>query len=108
MGGGLLDAAVGLSDWLTQQRRTLHMVPELSLHEFKTSEHCAHEMAKLGLTVRKLWGEGFVADLDVPGATSCIALRADMDALPIQELRLVVVRRWPIQRRARRVEGGRR
>lgn len=82
----LIDAAQSIQEWLTQQRRTLHMVPELSLHEFKTSEHCAAEIAKLGLNVRKLWGEGFVADLDVPGATGRIALRADMDALPIHEL----------------------
>jgi amidohydrolase len=82
----LMTAAEGMQEWLTTQRRTLHMVPELSLNEFKTSEHCANECRKLGLKVTKLWGEGFIADLDVPGAKGRIAVRADMDALPIQEL----------------------
>jgi len=82
----LLTAAQGIQEWLTTQRRTLHMMPELSLNEFKTSEHCAGECRKLGLRVTRLWGEGFIADLDVPGAKGRVALRADMDALPIQEL----------------------
>jgi amidohydrolase len=82
----LLKEAEAIQDWLVEQRRTLHMVPELSLHEFKTSEHCANELGKLGLKVRKLWGEGFVADIDAPSGKGRIALRADMDALPIQEL----------------------
>lgn len=83
----LTKQAEGLSEWLVTQRRTLHMMPELSLNEFKTSEHCANEMEKLGLKVkRNLWGEGFTADLDVEGATGRVALRADMDALPIHEL----------------------
>ena len=82
----LLDAAKDMQEWLTTQRRTLHMVPELSLHEFKTSEHCANEMTKLGLKVTKLWGEGFIADLDAPNGQGRVAIRADMDALPIQEL----------------------
>ncbi|MCA8915229.1 MAG: amidohydrolase [Planctomycetes bacterium] len=82
----LLTAAEGLQEWLTTQRRTLHMMPELSLNEFKTSEHCANEMSKLGLKVTKLWGEGFIADLDAPNGKGRVALRADMDALPIQEL----------------------
>ncbi|MBX3458977.1 MAG: amidohydrolase [Planctomycetes bacterium] len=82
----LLAAAQQLQDYLTTQRRTLHMMPELSLHEFKTSEHCAHELSKLGLKVSKPWGEGLIADIDGPNAKGRIALRADMDALPIHEL----------------------
>jgi amidohydrolase len=83
----LLASAQGLHDWLVQTRRTLHMAPELSLHEFKTAEYCATELEKLGLKVtREVWGQGLVADLDVPGAERRVALRADMDALPIQEL----------------------
>ncbi|MHC4841849.1 MAG: M20 metallopeptidase family protein [Planctomycetota bacterium] len=82
-----LNAAEGIHDWMVERRRTLHMMPELSLHEFKTSEYLATELEELGLKVtRNLWGEGLTADLDVEGAKSRVALRADMDALPIQEL----------------------
>ena len=87
MSNEMLKHAEEISEWLVTQRRTLHMMPELSLEEFKTGEHCANEMEKLGLKVtRNLWGEGFIADLNVEGAEGRIALRADMDALPIQEL----------------------
>lgn len=86
MSNELLTAAKEMQEWLTTQRRTLHMVPELSLNEFKTSEHCAQQLADMGLKVTKLWGEGFVADLEAPNGKGCVAIRADMDALPIQEL----------------------
>jgi amidohydrolase len=83
----LLDTANTLKDWMVQARRTLHMMPELSLNEFKTGEYLAAELEKIGCKVtRNLWGEGLIADIDVPGAAGRIALRADMDALPIQEL----------------------
>ncbi|MCF6229109.1 MAG: amidohydrolase, partial [Planctomycetes bacterium] len=82
-----LKAAQAIQDWLTEKRRTLHMMPELSLHEFKTAEYVALEFEKLGLKVtRNLWGEGFIADLEAPNAAGRVALRADMDALAIQEL----------------------
>ncbi|MCA8911375.1 MAG: amidohydrolase [Planctomycetes bacterium] len=86
MSTDLLNAAKEMQEWLTTQRRTLHMVPELSLHEFKTSEHCAQQLTELGLKVTRLWGEGFIADLDAPNGKGRVALRADMDALPITEL----------------------
>ncbi len=82
----LLTEARKLDDWLSTQRRTLHMLPELSLYEFKTSAHCFSELERLGLKPRKLWGEGFICDIDGPNAKGRVALRADMDALPIQEL----------------------
>ncbi|MEE9311024.1 MAG: amidohydrolase [Planctomycetota bacterium] len=82
-----LKAAQDIQDWTTEKRHTLHMMPELSLHEFKTSEYVAQEFEKLGLKVtRNLWGEGFIADLEAPNGTGRVALRADMDALAIQEL----------------------
>ncbi|MBP9891267.1 MAG: amidohydrolase [Planctomycetes bacterium] len=83
----LLDQANIHRDWLVKTRRELHQKPELSLKEKATAARCADELEKLGLKVkRNLWGEGFIADLDVKGAKGRIALRADMDALPIQEL----------------------
>lgn len=82
----LLAEARSLQDWLSGLRRTLHMMPELSLREYKTSAHLADELGRLGLKPSKLWGEGLVADIDAPKGAGRIALRADMDALPIQEL----------------------
>ena len=68
-------------------RRDMHMYPELSHHEEKTPEKIAQFYKDLGVTeVRtKVGGRGVVATLEggKPGRT--IALRADFDALPIQD-----------------------
>ena len=68
-------------------RRYLHERPELSFHEVHTPAYIANFHRKLGLEVREHVGErGVVATLrgGKPGKT--VALRADFDALAIQEL----------------------
>lgn len=70
----------------TQWRRALHAEPELGFQEVKTSERVAQLLSSFGLQVhRGLGGTGVVATLS-NGAGPSIGLRADMDALPIQEL----------------------
>lgn len=67
-------------------RQKLHSHPELRYEELNTAKIVAEELTRLGLNVQTGVGKtGVVAVLDsgVPGKT--IALRADMDALPIQE-----------------------
>lgn len=67
-------------------RRDLHSFPELGFEESETAAKVAAELSKLGLEfTANVGGHGIVADLygNRPGRT--IALRADMDALPIQE-----------------------
>lgn len=67
-------------------RRYLHQHPELSFHETKTAAYIASQYESLGIPVRKqVGGNGVVATLKggKPGRT--IALRADFDALPIQD-----------------------
>ncbi len=66
-------------------RRDLHQHPELSWQEERTSRVIADRLGELGIAFRKaVAGTGIIAD--IPGQTStCIALRADMDALPLQE-----------------------
>ncbi|HET7579952.1 MAG TPA: M20 family metallopeptidase [Bacillales bacterium] len=69
-------------------RRELHQNPELSFKEVKTSRFIAAYHQKLGHEVRAgVGGNGVVARLKgaKPGPT--VALRADFDALPIQEER---------------------
>lgn len=71
---------------MTQIRRHLHMHPELSYKEFETVNYICHFYDKLGIPYEKNIGEnGIVARIEgqLPGRT--VALRADFDALPIQE-----------------------
>ncbi|MCB0277060.1 MAG: amidohydrolase [Calditrichaeota bacterium] len=68
-------------------RRDIHMNPELGFEVHRTAGIAAAALKELGLAVREGVGKsGVVGDLRIPEATRTIALRADMDALPIQEL----------------------
>ena len=81
----LLDRAAAFEADLVQLRRHFHAHPELAFGEVKTAEECARRVEALGYTVRRGVGiTGVVAELR-NGEGPTIALRADMDALPIQE-----------------------
>lgn len=69
---------------LLSMRRDLHEHPELSWHEERTAAQVAASLRALGLSVRTgVAKTGVVADIGASGPM--VALRADMDALPIQE-----------------------
>ncbi len=71
---------------LTAWRQDLHQHPELGFQEHRTSDFVAARLAEWGIEVhRGIAGTGLVGVLKgQPGAGS-IGLRADMDALPMQE-----------------------
>lgn len=78
--------ALDLTPGLVALRRELHQHPELSHEEAETASRVARELDRLGIPYRAgVGGHGVVADIigGLPGPM--IALRADMDALPIQE-----------------------
>ncbi|MFQ5650125.1 MAG: M20 family metallopeptidase [bacterium] len=67
-------------------RRHLHQHPELSWKEFQTAERIALMLQEEGLSVnREVCGTGLVADLEGVADGKTIAIRADMDALPIHD-----------------------
>ncbi len=73
-----------LADLVTHYKH-LHQNPELSKKEHKTGEYIAKELAQLGFTVTPgLAGTGVVA-LYANGDGQTLMLRADMDALPVEE-----------------------
>ncbi|PYV89635.1 MAG: amidohydrolase [Acidobacteria bacterium] len=74
-------------------RRDLHQYPELSNREFRTSEKVAGFLKSLGLPVQTgVAKTGVVALLQGAQAGPAVAIRADMDALPITELNEVPYR----------------
>ena len=80
------DAATALEPRLVELRRDIHAHPELAFEETRTAGIVAAELARLGIAHRT--GVGRTGVLGViegarPGPT--LAIRADMDALPIQE-----------------------
>ena len=74
-----------IKDEIYAIRRHFHRYPELSFKEFNTAETISEHLNNLGISHKKGVGKtGIVGEINFgPGPT--IALRADMDALPIQE-----------------------
>jgi amidohydrolase len=67
-------------------RRYIHQHPELSFHEHKTADYICGLLGKENIPFRQgIAGTGILADIAGRGDGKIIALRADMDALPIQE-----------------------
>ena len=74
-----------ISDWIIDIRRELHKHPELMYEEVKTSALVRRELDKLGITYQSpIAKTGVLASIG-NGKGPCVALRADMDALPIHE-----------------------
>ena len=83
---GTLSALHALSPEFTALRRDIHRHPELGYQEFRTSELVAQQLASWGYRVtRGLGGTGVVGQLVRGQGAKRLGLRADMDALPIQE-----------------------
>ncbi len=81
----LLAEARAFAADLVEIRRDLHMHPELGFHEVRTSGVVARELEPLGIEVRRVAQTGVLGVLPGPRPGRTVALRADMDALPITE-----------------------
>jgi len=85
--------AAALQPKLVEIRRDLHQHPELSNREFRTAGIVAEYLKGLGLSVQTgVAHTGVVGLLEGNRPGSTIAVRADMDALPIQEINAVPYR----------------
>lgn len=80
-------ATEAIYEEVVQMRRHIHQNPELSFEEHQTSQYVQDQLTRFGIQFSTGWVKtGIVADItpDHP-VDEWIALRADMDALPIQE-----------------------
>jgi len=74
-------------------RRHMHMYPEISFQEENTKEYIYDQIRDLGLDIRRdVGGNGIIARLHVDDKLPTIGLRADFDALPIQDAKDVSYR----------------
>jgi amidohydrolase len=83
----LIDEIVADKPLLTEWRRDFHAHPELAYEEHRTSKLVAERLADFGVEVHTGYGgTGVVGRLKAGSGNRAIALRADMDALPMTEL----------------------
>lgn len=81
----MLEQAKAIEDFIVDFRHQLHMYPELGFQEFRTTEKIEEELKKLGLKYVRFQPTGLMVEIEGSPTGKCVALRADMDALPIQE-----------------------
>lgn len=81
----ILDKVKSIEDYIISFRRELHENPELSGQEYKTQEKIMKELDKLGIPYVKAGNTSLIATLKGANSGKTIALRADIDALPITE-----------------------
>lgn len=81
----IISDAKEIQPWIVEKRRTIHMNPELMYEEFETSKLVQNTLTELDIKFQKDIAITGVVGVLGNGDGPCIALRADMDALPIHE-----------------------
>lgn len=82
----ILQLATAIHPEVVATRRHLHQHPELSFHEYQTSAFVAAKLDELNIPFEKMADTGLVALIKgAKPSDHVLALRADMDALPINE-----------------------
>jgi amidohydrolase len=83
--GDLCASIDSLAPELLALQRDLHAHPELSRGELRTTAAIAARLAQAGITARTMPVSGVIADLGAEQPAYRVALRADLDALPVGE-----------------------
>ena len=81
----ILDKAKEIENYIINFRRDLHENPELSGQEFETQKKIMKELDKLGITYKKAGNTSLIAILKGGKDGKTVALRGDIDALPVKE-----------------------
>ena len=74
-----------LKEYTRTLRRTFHRMPEISGQEFKTRARLEEELNSLGIPFIELPGTGLIGKIDTGKPGLHLALRADIDGLPVPE-----------------------
>jgi amidohydrolase len=83
----LIDEIVRFHSHLKDIRRDLHAYPELCFEERRTADVVAEKLSEWGIPLlRGMAGTGVVGIIKHGESRRAIGLRADMDALPVQEI----------------------
>lgn len=80
-----LEKAKSIKDWIVEVRRDFHMNPEPSFEEVRTSNIIAEKLKEMGVEVTRIGKTGVLGTLKGGAPGKVIGLRADIDALSVQE-----------------------
>jgi amidohydrolase len=75
-----------IKEYIIEKRREFHRFPEPSWQEYKTSEKIKRELEKMKIPFKPIGKTGIIAEIKGDKKGKKIALRADIDALEIEEL----------------------
>lgn len=75
----------GYYDELVSLRRHIHKNPEPSFHETETTNYICRYLDKFNIDYKRLPNTGLIARIDTGVPGKCVAFRADIDALKIEE-----------------------
>ena len=80
------DLAKKYSQYIIDMRREFHMYPESSWNEIETSKRIKRELDKMSIPYIPAAQTGIIATIEGRKEGKTVALRADMDALEVEEL----------------------
>ena len=81
----MLEKSKAIRDYIVNARRDIHQHPELGYQEINTSNYIVTRLDEMGLTYQSGYAKTGVVSEITKGAGPVVLVRADMDALPIQE-----------------------
>ncbi|WP_297596158.1 M20 family metallopeptidase [uncultured Cetobacterium sp.] len=79
----LKENAMKIERWLTEVRRDFHEHPELGEQEYRTHDKICEYLKAMGIEHRTIFKTGVIADIEGEDKSFTVALRGDIDALPI-------------------------
>ena len=82
---GIVEEAKALQERIVEDRRWLHQHPELGFDLTETAGYVRGQLEAMGYEVTEPCEGGLLTQVGDPAAGPCILLRADMDALPVEE-----------------------
>ena len=85
MNDPILERSKELESYIIEKRRDFHKNPEVRFEEERTSKVVKEELQRYGYSIKETAGTGVIATLKGGKEGKTVALRADMDALPLQE-----------------------
>ena len=80
-----LNRAEAIKEDIRKWRRDLHQMPETGISTPMTAEYVQRQLEAMGITCQTYGGHSGISAVIGPRDKKCVALRADMDGLPIQE-----------------------